>query len=505
MSAIARTCLIVSVILFVSGVGCNEPPAPFKTVDRTPKADRDAPFDPPQTYPEWAYDSEKYMRPVEDLKPEPRVRPTDPLHYFTNKRTVMVRQPSGYTPEEIPRIAVWWTDDNGFHWQKAGYFGRQESYFPFEARDDGDYGIRFVGPGQAPAQPVGPEPERVYHVDTALPEVEVRIEPEQTWYHVGETVNISWRAGDAHLIANAVKLGVLPDFSAAKREMAELQRDLSDEGTISYKIPAEALDQELRIRVDALDRAGNLGTAVSHALQVVEAGVSDKEVKEEKASAEEQEKGADSQSTDQLAEHSEPVSKATETPDDEATELVAEASGTGADGNSDLFGSREPFFADAASTENETAPVGAARPAQGSDRAAIEDGSRGAAGPTFAEAEAARPEPAWEGVSVVDPTHGNGLLVPFPATVESQTMQTRNVLVTAHPWRVLGLVMPAPLRTVWALPEPRQGMKLYRKIEARFLADHRGLRPAGEAGGVNWSFAGGALSNPSEPQEIAEP
>lgn len=250
-------------------VGCGGMPSPFKVHDRSPRADVDAPFDPPNTYPEWAYDSTNYVRAVDELTPEPKVNASDPLHYFTNQKIVMVRQPDGYTPEEIPRVAIWWTNNNGFHWNKGGYFGRQQTFFPFEVEEDGDYGLRFVGPGQEPALHSLPHPERVYHVDTVLPEVVVTVDPEKTWYNVGESVAVSWRASDYHLIENPVRVGVLYDFTKRGDNAVELQRDLPDQGTLTYTIPGDALDHEIRFRVDALDRAGNLGIAISYALQVV--------------------------------------------------------------------------------------------------------------------------------------------------------------------------------------------------------------------------------------------
>lgn len=522
MSAMTRTCWILTFIMILTGASCSEQPAPFRTADRTPKADRDAPFNPPETYPEWAYDAEHYTKPVEELMPEPRVRPTDPLHYFTRNKVVMIRQPSCYTPEEIPRVAVWWTDDNGFHWQKAGYLGRQQSHFPFDAPEDGDYGIRFVGPGQAAADPVPAIPERVYHVDTSIPEVEVKVDPEQSWYHVGQTVEISWRASDAHLVAYPVKIGVLPDFSAKKRDMAELQRELADEGTISYKIPAEALDQELRIRVDALDRAGNLGTAVSYALQVVGAEAGE----ETKAAAAAPDQDADRGSIETVAAEGEPVGAASDNREDrdmvEALAVAADADSNEGDGN--LFDWDGPFFNGTPLTpidpvgettalqgppEDSSTPPAVGSADEGDRRGRCEEDEplpTAAAHPRLpsAELEQSTRETVVEAVVVLDPTHGNGLLIPLPATVEPEQTE-KNTLATAHPWRMLGVVFPTSLRGVWGLPEPRRSLELYRKVEARFLADHARLRPAGEAGGMDWGFAGGVLPNPSHPQQIGEP
>lgn len=267
-----RFARMTSLTLFATllvGSACNKMPSPFSVKDRSPHADSDAPFDPPNTYPEWAYDGPSYVQPPQELTPEPKVNTNDPLHYFTKEKVVMIRKPEGYTPEEIPRVGIWYTDNNGFHWNKAGYFGREQTFFPFEAPEDGDYGVRFVGPGQDPAIHSLPYPERVYHVDTVLPDVQVTIEPEKTWYHVGETVTISWRAEDHHLIEYPVRIGRLLDFTADGMNALELQRDLADEGNITYTLPADTLDHEVRFRVDALDRAGNLGIAISFALQVV--------------------------------------------------------------------------------------------------------------------------------------------------------------------------------------------------------------------------------------------
>lgn len=269
MPRFARMLFLPLLAVLFAGAACNKMPSPFTVKDRSPHADSDAPFDPPNTYPEWAYDSQSYVKPPQELTPEPKVNVNDPLHYFTKGNVVMIRRPEGYTPEEIPRVAIWYTDNNGFHWNKAGYFGREQTFFPFEAPEDGDYGVRFVGPGQDPALHSLPYPERVYHVDTALPDVVVTVEPEKTWYHVGETVTISWKAEDAHLIEYPVRIGRLLDFTADGANALELQRDLADEGQITYTIPEDALDHEARFRVDALDRAGNLGVAISFALQVV--------------------------------------------------------------------------------------------------------------------------------------------------------------------------------------------------------------------------------------------
>lgn len=574
-------CLTVGLL----ATACNQPPAPFKVEDRSPRADREAPFDPPSGYPDWAYDSQHYMKPGEELKPEPRVRPGDPLYYFTNHRQVMIRQPAGYTAEDTPRIAVWWTDDNGFHWNKGGYFGRQQSYFPFEVADDGDFGIRFVGPGQATAAQVPAEPERVYHVDTTAPEVEVRIEPEQSWYHVGQTITISWQTTDAHLVEYPVRIGLLKDFSAEQGEMTELQRGLADEGSITYQIPPDALDHEIRFRVEAGDRAGNLATAVSYALQVVK----EEEVRKPDASSEEEpsqevrkEKATTKPDQAALNDASGPQDQTA----DEAGTLDGGEGGRASDDASqpataaapfanraarlpnddELLSWDGPFFAASpeategvaaagvSHTDLDSAPAGGIEEMDDAEsrlegdnqatRSAFDQSDQDATAVARAEAPTAMEPPetesaleptkttppvfpdAWQFVrgdeaaeeetgeqtpldrassaaiaSAVDLTHGNGLLVPLPATVQDE--QGHGQRTTAHPWRILGAVWEAPLQTVWSLPRPRFAMEIYQALEGRFLADHPALRPVTEPGAGDHAYAG--LATPEREESSARP
>ena len=260
---------VLIIMSLLPSASCTYIRSPFGRKTAVANATQDAPTDPAKNNPEWAYDAPGYMKPAAELEPEAKSKVNDPLHYFTRERVVSIRRPGNYTPEETPRVAIFWTDNNGFQWNKAGYFGREQSFFPLNVEQDGDYGIRFVGPGQEPAKDAPAMPERVYHVDTIPPEVEVGIQPEQTWYTPGQSITINWRAKDYHLIERPVSVFVLVDYSASNPRPTELRRDMPDEGTITYEIPGDMLDHELRIRVEALDRASNLGDGISYALQIV--------------------------------------------------------------------------------------------------------------------------------------------------------------------------------------------------------------------------------------------
>ncbi len=262
---------MIGILLIVVSNGCsNQKPAPFEPESRVLSDKHEAPFNPQERYPGWAFDQPEYLQPNTPLDAEMPSRGDDPNHFFTNNCVVLIEQPSGYTPEEIPRVAVYRSDDNGFTWKRDGMFGREQQYYALETYADGDYGIRFVGPGQQLAERTPADPQRVYHVDTQPPELEIEINPEKTWYRPGDQIKIAWAARDPHLIANPVRLGMLMDFTGDVRNLVELQRDLADEGSMTYRIMPDTAGHEIVFRVEALDRADNLGLAYSHHLQIVD-------------------------------------------------------------------------------------------------------------------------------------------------------------------------------------------------------------------------------------------
>jgi hypothetical protein len=268
---------LISLLCLAVTAGCSDSKSPFAKKEGTAGSDKNkkTPTDPGNQNPAWAYDAPSYMRPAAELTAEAKSKPADPLHFFTREKVVSIRRPGGYNPENAPRVAVYWTDSNGFRWNKAGYFGREQTFFSFHVEEDGDYGIRFVGPGQEPANETPAYPELVYHVDTAPPDVEISIEPAQSWYTPGQSVTVSWQARDYHLIENPVSILMLLDLTANNPKPIEIKRGLSDEGTFTYEIPAETVDHEIRFRVEALDRAANVGLATSFALQIVNEAPSD--------------------------------------------------------------------------------------------------------------------------------------------------------------------------------------------------------------------------------------
>ncbi len=251
------------------------------------------PPEPGETLPEWAFDAPFYFRPPPDAAPQLANQPDadHPARYFVRDRVILLDRPANEVPlDRAPRIAVWWTNTDGCEWTRAGYFGLGQTHFPFVAGDDGDYGIRFVGPGIRASLSGETPPHRIYHLDTCPPCVTVSVEPDKPIYDPSETITIGWLAVDLNIDKKPAELavcwswenpGMLAAQQAAIAESKAAQPDkwatrlwqpISDmvkpEGSLTYTIPPYAAGEGFQIQVRAKDRAGNYGAGYSELILV---------------------------------------------------------------------------------------------------------------------------------------------------------------------------------------------------------------------------------------------
>lgn len=257
------------------------------------KREASMPPDPGEILPEWAFDAPYYFRPPPDAVPRPVNQPDadHPARYYVNQRVFLIERPVNDVPaDRVPRIAIWWTNTDGCVWTRAGFFGLGQTHFPFVAGDDGDYGIRFVGPGLRESLAQDTPPHRIYHLDTCPPSVTVDIEPDQPAYEPGQQVTISWRAEDVNLEQRPVQLAVCwswenPDLleflrtGEAERQTGRPETSVGrywqpiegvywPSGCLDYTIPAFAAGEGLQLQVRAKDRAGNYGAGYSKIILV---------------------------------------------------------------------------------------------------------------------------------------------------------------------------------------------------------------------------------------------
>lgn len=266
MSHTSRMIFPVLALLYLTSCGESGSPVQVRqNTKRDARSPQAATTNPP---PNLALDRAEFFVTEYEPQPLPRLQPGDPQHFITNKRLVLVRRPEGGAAERDVRLAVWWTDNDGFHWNRAGTFERGQRHFLLRVPRDGDYGVRFVAENSELNPSLTGRIERMYHVDTRPPDVTVNIRPDVQWFVPGDELIVDWAAEDFHLTETPVRIGALLDFSADRQECVELLGRLAAEGEAALPVPGEFVGHEFTIRVEALDRAGNLGVAYSHALRI---------------------------------------------------------------------------------------------------------------------------------------------------------------------------------------------------------------------------------------------
>jgi len=245
-------------------------------VDENPK------WNPPQDYPSWTYDAPFYYRPSEDLPVAETVGAGIPV-YYASGRLFFVKHPAGYQVPREPRIAVWCSLDEGDHWERAGYFGVEQTHFLFQAEADGRHWLRFTGPGQSPPKGAPAAPQRVYVVDTTPPSIQLTIEPAPVErdeegnvvgphiYSVEEPVKLRWSVRDRNLVAESVLLSTTFEPRPELITWSRFPEELKPTGQLTVPVPGEAARAGggvMRFRIEARDRGGNVSFGLSEVLHV---------------------------------------------------------------------------------------------------------------------------------------------------------------------------------------------------------------------------------------------
>lgn len=280
--------------------------------------DENAEWNPQDEYPAWAYDAPFYYQPAEELKPRETVGKDIPIFYVRDQ-LVFLRHPdlptdwrstvpASYNPEtpkdwkgpaneyfpegkdkasfikglwkqSLPaHIELWFSQNAGQHWARAGYFGLEQSHYLFDSGGDGNFWIRFVGAGQRPSKVPPGQPNEIIVVDTYSPEIEVTVSPgpwedeKKTiphYYHVGENITVSWSVSDINLEKDSVKLSTAYAHFPNNLVWSEYDKPLMAMSSMQVKIPAEASEQPgIRFRIIAKDKAGNIGLGMSEIMYV---------------------------------------------------------------------------------------------------------------------------------------------------------------------------------------------------------------------------------------------
>jgi len=160
----------------------------------------------------------------------------------------------------IAAVELWYTEDQGRSWRKyPETFGKEP---PYVVTMEGEklYGFTLiarsgVGKGEQPPQK-GDAPQVYVQIDRTKPEVrlegaKVGSGPE------GNTLTINWTARDQFMRPQPITISYCERLGD---EWKPIARDLENSGRYVWKLPQDA-PPRLFVRVEAVDRAGNIGTA----------------------------------------------------------------------------------------------------------------------------------------------------------------------------------------------------------------------------------------------------
>lgn len=197
-----------------------------------------------------------------------RMTPAEARDYYVDSRVIQIRRPRSVHAGGEPPTAIDVTTDSGDTWERVGSFDTEQAVFAHAVDRDGEFGVRFVAPGND-AQNLPIQPDRIYHVDTTAPETAAAVEPEHDSYSPGDLVNIVWATEDANLIDRPVQIRASDNGD----EWTVLATDLPAEGELVYRIPQSSNGGSICLRVESLDRAGNVAQAIAGTMRVAAAGV----------------------------------------------------------------------------------------------------------------------------------------------------------------------------------------------------------------------------------------
>lgn len=251
-------------VLMVLVAGCVQ-------VDENPK------FNPPEELPAWAYDAPFYYEPPEDLPALETIGDGIGV-YYTNDQSFFIRHPGGCQLGGVPRVGVYYSMDMGGTWNKAGYYGVEQTHFNFLAKHEGKYWIRFVGPGQGIVDCPPGVPHRIYVADRSSPTIVLTVLP-SPWddeekgiphiYKAGQNVRLSWGVSDANLDPNSIRMGICFAEFPFNVVWSALPEPLEEADSITVELPPEAAHHGgIRFRLAARDKCGNIGMSMTDVLHV---------------------------------------------------------------------------------------------------------------------------------------------------------------------------------------------------------------------------------------------
>ena len=213
-----------------------------------------------------------YRPPSSPSRPTRDVMPTReskaPIQIIGSKRFRLNYGIDSIDPSGVAGVDLWLTRDDGTTWQAWGSDPDSRSPFPVEVQQEGRYGFKIVVhskdglTGQGPSS--GDDPDMWILVDTQSPLARISSVPYGRGKEAGRLV-INYSVSDKFLTLRPIVLAYSPNPQGPWEVIGD---GLRNEGRFVWK-PTPDVPDRIFLRIDALDKAGNVGVHVlSQAIDV---------------------------------------------------------------------------------------------------------------------------------------------------------------------------------------------------------------------------------------------
>jgi hypothetical protein len=207
------------------------------------------------------------MKPSDVTAPRdlPKTPKAEESHPVLNSRVCTINYQLEGGARFSSRTDFWATPDSGRTWIPLKDSSGGGSPAKLTMPGDGIFGIRIRPNGGSKAPESGEEPDCLVEIDTTKPEVNLQ---SPTISGDDGTMILTWTAADTNLLSNAISLYYKSEGEAAWNVIVS---GYKNEGVYRWSLPNE-LKGPIYLRLEAVDRAGNVGRVELNAPVALDAG-----------------------------------------------------------------------------------------------------------------------------------------------------------------------------------------------------------------------------------------
>jgi hypothetical protein len=163
-------------------------------------------------------------------------------------------------PSGVSSVQLWYTQD-GRNWQKHQEIPEAKSPLVFDVHAEGLYGFTLVvrsgvGLGESPPQ-VGDPPQVWVEVDLTKPSVQILGVDVGRGPDKGK-LTITWRAVDKNMAAQPITVSYAQQKDGP---WTVIEKNLENTGRHVWQMNPSTVPYKFFVRVEAVDKAGNVGSA----------------------------------------------------------------------------------------------------------------------------------------------------------------------------------------------------------------------------------------------------